>query len=303
MPVDVGSRRRNALVHAPEKIESEASVPLLLVFHGGRGGPEAIARLAAFDAIADGGGLISVYPQALTSNWSDGRLTTRPQNEEDEDVPFVRKLVEELCNRYPVDRTRIFAAGMSNGGMMCHRLGIQMPETFAAIAAVAGGMPEEITPPSTIAKPISVIGIYGTADPIIPWEGGPVGRGAGGRVLGARATTDLWAHLLDCPAEGTTENLPPLEDDGTRVWRETYARSDGRARVVLYGVEGGGHGWPPRGIGRTGLIARSLTGKASRNLDTTGTIWAFFKESVAGGPHPAAADGRSDSPTKPVAGL
>ncbi len=278
LSLSIGAVDRLAFVHGPPAINDQSAVPLLLVFHGGRGGPEAIAKLTVFNELANHECFVVAYPQAVAGHWSDGRSTTRARRDDEDDVQFIKVLVSELCSRYPIDRARIYAAGMSNGGMMCHRLGLEMANTFAAIATVAGGMAEEIVPADPIASPLSVIGIYGTADPIIPWEGGEVKRGAGGRLLGARASTEVWARMMDCSADPVREDLPDLVNDGTRVWRETYEGCRDGARVVLYGIEGGGHGWPPHGIGRTGLLARALTGKASRNLDTTETIWQFLRQ-------------------------
>src|SRR5215471_1123770 len=208
LSLNIGSVDRLALVHVPPTIDDQSAVPLLLVFHGGRGGPEIIARLTAFDELADTEPFVVAYPQAIAGHWSDGRSTTRPGRKDEDDPPFIQALVRELCSRYPIDRARIYAVGMSNGGMMCHRLGVEMTDTFAAIAAVAGGMAEEIVPDGPIASPLSVIGIYGTADPIIPWEGGDLKRGAGGRVLGARASTQVWARMMECSAHPVREDLP-----------------------------------------------------------------------------------------------
>jgi polyhydroxybutyrate depolymerase len=276
LKIKVGDIERAALVHAPPGRGDHPPVPLLLVFHGGRGGPENIAKLTAFSELADRERFIVAYPAALHGNWNDGRSATRPSREDEDDLRFIEALVRELTNRYHVDRRRIYAAGLSNGAMMCHRLGLEMAGTFSAIATVSGGMPAEIAPKRRISRPLSVIGIYGTDDPLVRWDGGEMTRGAGGRLLGARASTEIWALQMECKPEPAREALPEFVKDGTSVWRESYAGCRDSARVVLYGIERGGHGWPPRGIGRTGPIARMLTGKASANLNATEVIWQFF---------------------------
>src|SRR5690606_4976759 len=72
--------------------------------------------------------------------------------------------------RYSVDRRRIYSCGISNGGMMSHRLAMEMADRIAAIAAVGGTLTldrEDCNP----SRPVPVLQIHGLSDWIVPYEG------------------------------------------------------------------------------------------------------------------------------------
>lgn len=91
--------------------------------------------------------------------------------------------------------------------MMSLRVACQMPEV-AAIAAVAGGLPVRWKDDCKPVCPISVLGIDGTADPIVPYNGD---------VLSVADTSAAFQVWRGC-ADGTS--------------------------IAFVTVEGGGHGWP-----------------------------------------------------------
>ena len=53
-------------------------------------------------------------------------------------MKFVATLLDDLAGVANVDSRRVFATGMSNGGMMCYRLAAELSDRIAAIVAVAG---------------------------------------------------------------------------------------------------------------------------------------------------------------------
>lgn len=78
-------------------------------------------------------------------------------------------MIEDIKRRANVDETRIFATGMSNGGMIAHRLACEMSETFRAVAAVAGTDNTKTCNPS---RPISVMHIHALDDTHVLFNGG-----------------------------------------------------------------------------------------------------------------------------------
>ena len=59
-----------------------------------------------------------------------------------DDVKFVRAIVDDLASRYKIDRSQIFATGVSNGSIFCHYLAAKVADLFADIAPVIGGLVE-----------------------------------------------------------------------------------------------------------------------------------------------------------------
>lgn len=269
--LSLDGRERTFFVHVPAAYSSARPVPVVFVFHGGgRGSGRGIARRTGFNRLADAHGFLAVYPDGYRSNWNDGRGTTDAERAGVDDVSFVRLMLRELEDRFAIDRRRIYAVGVSNGGMFVNRLGCELADRFAAIAFVVGPMPAPVAPRCEPRRPISVLGIFGTEDPLIPWRGGEVRGGDGGPILGVEETIDLWVRRNGCRARGYTEVLPRRVDDGTVVKRTTYRGCREEREVVLYTIEGGGHVWPPA------KPASRRAGRSSQNIDASQAIWAFF---------------------------
>ena len=165
-----------------------------------------------------------------------------------------------------VDSGRIFATGMSNGGMMCYRLAAELSERIAAIAPVAGTMAGAEAKPK---RPVPLLHFHGTEDPLVPF-GGPDQRVP--KLLTFKSVEDsvtAWVKLNGCQEEPLIEELPDIADDGTKVTRKTY-RNDAGAEVVLVIVTGGGHTWPGR------QLPVKLMGRSTRDISATDMIWDFF---------------------------
>lgn len=263
----VGGVVRRYELHLPPS-GAVGTLPLVLSLHGGLGTPEAESRLTGMDALADREGFLVAYPEGIGRHWNDGRGTRSSAD----DVGFLSALVDELTARYPVDRARVFATGMSNGAMMSHRLGCELSEKIAAIAPVAGPMPAALAPGCRPARPVSVLQISGTADPIVPYDGGEV-KNAGGEVLSAPETFRRWRALCGCVGTPARSVDPDRAHDGTHVVRERSAGCTGGAAVELVTVQRGGHTWP----GGRAYLPAAFVGKVSRQLDATKEIWDFFR--------------------------
>jgi polyhydroxybutyrate depolymerase len=237
------------------------------VFHGAGGQGAGFARHTGFGKLADEHGFIAVYPDGIRRRWNDGRSSGPSQD----DVGFIRSLLDSLNAELLVDTRRIYATGISNGAMFSYRLACDLPGVFAAIAPVAGALPAELAPRCTQAEPVAIAAFQGTADRFVPYTGGAIVRRRG-RVLSAEETMAFWARVDGCSLTATTELEPDrTPGDGTRVRRSEYPGCSHGKELVLYTIEGGGHTWPggPN-------AARLVVGRVSRDIDATTTIWEFF---------------------------
>ena len=271
----VDGRVRSYLLHLPAGYTPAKRYPLVLLFHGGHGSGAKIAGQTGFREYADREGFLLACPDGIERNWSDGRGTTKAEQLGVDDVKFVRALIGALTRTFSIDPARIYATGVSNGGIFSQRLGCELADVLAAIGPVVGPIASNMVPRCNPSAPISIVAIQGTVDPFIPVQGGEegwqTGLGGGGLVESAVATTELWASKNGCPAPRKRE-LPVRVEDGTRVEQTTYAPCRGGSEVVLYLVEGMGHGWPPRSP-----QARRVSGPTSQNIDATQVVWEFFK--------------------------
>ncbi len=270
--------RRSYIVHVGVSCDRKMAAPLAIVLHGGGGTGEGMVKLTGFNAVADKEGFIVVYPDGIDRHWNDGRGVGwyRAHTEDIDDVGFISTLIDELSRKLSVDTKRVYATGISNGGMMSYRLGCELSEKITAIAAVTASLAVNKVKEWSPSRPMPVLIIAGTADPLVPWEGGDIRLGGRtyGTVVSVPDTVKFWVEKNGCVARPVVRRLPDSEpNDGTSVRRETYSGCRSGAEVVLYAVEGGGHTWP----GGLQYLPERVIGKTSKEFDASEVIWQFLK--------------------------
>lgn len=274
----IDGRTRMYHFRVPQGYSAAKKYPLVAVFHGGKGTGKRAMEQTKFDAKADQEGFVAVFPDGIENSWNDGRGTAEAEKRGVDDVKFIRQLVSHLQSKLSIDRKMVYAAGVSNGGMMSYRLGCDAADIFAAIGPDVANLPEPIEGRCIPSNPIPVVAINGFADPFVPYNGGDCcGRegsifgGQGGRVLSARKTLEIFAEANNCDNKYTVQTLPSVINDNTSVEKRTYNCPAGQ-EVISYVVNGMGHAWPPNPP-----QAPRIAGSTSQNINATDVIWDFFK--------------------------
>jgi polyhydroxybutyrate depolymerase len=269
---------RTYSIHIGNSYDYMKSTPLVFVLHGGGGNGQDIMKHTNFNVVADRENFILVYPDGFENHWNDGRgVQWQAQIENVDDVGFISALIEKLSTEYNIDSRRIFVTGISNGGMMSHRLACELTEHIAAIAPVASNIPVSMVSKWKPSQPVSVLIINGTEDPLERWDGGEIrlGNNTYGVVLSVADTVKFWTDKNRCMAQPVSKHLSDNKPfDGTSVITTVYRGCDGNIEVVLYQIEGGGHTWP----GGIQYLPQSIIGKTSREFNASEVIWQFFKE-------------------------
>ncbi len=276
-----GSLARTFRIYVPSQYDRSKPLPVVLVLHGGGGTGDGMEKLTlgGLNCLADREGFIPVYPDGVDRHWNDGRgvQTYRAQRDNVDDVGFVSALIDHLARTLSIDQRRVYVTGISNGGLMSFRLARELTTRIAAIAPVAISMSEQIAAMRAPSRPISVLMIPGTRDPLVPWDGGAIGFARGqevGRVLSVSETVKYWAGHNQCPSPPTVSMEPDRDPkDGTRVRREAYSPCRDSTEVTLLAVEGGGHTWP----GGLQYLPEGIVGRTSKDIDANEVIWAFFR--------------------------
>lgn len=271
--IPVGDTTRTYLIHRLPSYKKSKRLPLVLVFHGGNTPAERMITYTGMNAIADREGFIVVYPRGTNNFWNDGRERAPKVD----DVGFIRTLIAQLEKSLNVDPRRIYAAGLSNGGMMAQRLACELSGKLAAIASLAASMPENIASQCRPSSSISVLMIHGTEDPLVPYRGGPLSPASniGGKVWPVADTIRYWAKHDKCSDKPNFDYLADKDqNDSTLTKREKYVACSNTTDVVLLTVEGGGHTWP----GANQYLPERLIGRTSRDFDGSEVIWNFFKQ-------------------------
>lgn len=246
-------------------------IPLVLVLHGGGGNAENAEKMTGFTDKARKEGFIVVYPEGTGRRknkrltWNAGHCCGHAMETGVDDVGFINALIGKLVESYPIDPKRIYATGMSNGGMMTHRLGIELSNKFAAIAPVVATVFGDEKRPE---HPVSAIMLNGLHDKSVPYQGAPPGGHFNGAWDGTPAKPALDQAAYWANADGCTGG-PRKYNHGTFT-RWQYQCPAGRA-VELYLVDDNGHAWPG---GKKGSF---MGDKPSSTLSGTDVIWDFFK--------------------------
>lgn len=265
----VGGLQRSYLVHYPTP--TGKPFPLVILLHGRLGTGAGMARLTHFDRVADSAGVVVAYPDGWRRSWADGRGGTPADRHGVDDVAFILAMIDTLGADGGIDTSRIYAAGISNGGFMAERLACDAGQRFAAVGVVAATLSDSLAARCRLHPAVAVMFVNGTDDPLIPWSGGELSGGRG-RALGVEETVGIWAEDEACPATPVETILPDTAFDGTTVIRRSYAPCGGTGAVVAYRVVGGGHTWP----GGSQYLPAGIVGIASRNLDASEALWRFF---------------------------
>ncbi len=272
--LDHGGIRRTCLLHDPPSRRMGVPVPLVLALHGGGGSGLAMETVTGLSVLSDRHGFVVAYPDAVGGHWNDGRglRQLRSHREGVDDVGFMAALVGELARTRGVDTRRVYAAGISNGAIFCHTLAARRADLVAAVAPVIGGMVPSVAADFRPARPVSVIVVQCTADPLVPFGGGVVAWNRG-RIVPTAEAVRKWAEFDGCAAEPVREELPDLDpSDGMRVMRETYGGGREGSEVVLVTIEGGGHTW----AGGVQYLPERVIGRTCRDVNASALIWEFF---------------------------
>jgi polyhydroxybutyrate depolymerase len=237
---------RTYRVFVPTRLQQPA--PIVLVFHGGFGTGAGAARLTGFDAVAEKRGFIAVYPDGIGRTWNAGLCCGAADRLDLDDAGFVSRLLDKLRRQYSIDKRRVFATGISNGGLFSYVLACRLSGRIAAAAPVAATLDSDCSP----SKPVSILHVHGLDDENIPFAGGSGPRGAVSVDWPpARAGIDRWRTLDGCPTTDTTRVNGSIT---TRSWSPCHRGTE----VRLVTVAGVAHAWP------------------REPYDATAEIWRFF---------------------------
>jgi polyhydroxybutyrate depolymerase len=258
-------QKRDYLLYVPKGYDGTRPTPLVITMHGAMNWPAFQRNVSRWNAAADDNGFIVVYPAGTGTGLKTWFMEGADTPSRMPDVVFISELIDTLEAAWNIDRARIYANGLSNGGGMAFVLSCTLSGRIAAIGAVAAAqsLPASWCADST---PVPMIAFHGTADPIVPYDGGKVWIAPEPFPSVPEWTAD-WARRNHCgpdPADAVV---------AADVTRREYTGCARGADVVLYTVQGGGHTWPG---GKP--LPKWLLGSTSSSIDATALMWAFFRE-------------------------
>ena len=241
--IDIG--RGPVVVHVPPTYDPLVPAPLIMLLHGYGSSGASTEQYFKLTALSDQLGFLYTYPDGTTNPggfrfWNATDACCNFYGSTVDDSGYLLALVDEIKVQLNVDARRVYSAGHSNGGFMSYRLACDHPDTFAAIASLAGATfsnPASCAPGSRV----HVLQIHGTSDTVIQYGGGTI---LNNPYPGAVATVQQWAAFASCsltavagPNLDLVANIPGAETTVARY--ETACLTGGSAE--LWTMNGGSH--------------------------------------------------------------
>ncbi len=258
--------------------------PLVIALHGNtQTGADMMTR-TSWPAMAKRERFGVVFPDGLNRAWADYRPNAnragRAPPEGTDDIGFIAGLIEKFIADGSADPKHIYITGVSNGGAMTMTMICARAELFAAAASVIANFTDEFADACHPSRPLPMLMMNGTADPLIPYQGGRgTSRFAVAGFWSTEKTLAFWRRVDGCEAQDA--DAVDLGDsdksDQSTVTRISSRCPPGRD-VVLYRVNGGGHRMP--GAIPDARFPRAVDfflGPQNRDIDGAAMIWEFFR--------------------------
>jgi len=258
--------------------------PLVIVLHGNTQTGADIASRTSWPEIARRERFSVVFPDGLNRAWADFRPNAnragRAPPVGTDDIAFLARLIETLITEGTADPKRIYVTGVSNGGAMTMTMICARAELFAAAASVIINLTDESAAACHPSRPVPMLMMNGTADPLIPYQGGRgTSRFAVPGFWSTQKTFDFWRRVNGCESgDARTENLGDRDPTDQSTVTRITSRCPQGGDVVLYRVNGGGHRMPGASSdARLPRIVDMMFGPQNHDIDGAETIWAFFR--------------------------
>lgn len=267
-------RTRRYRIYVPSAIPSGTSVPLVIALHGGLGTSSQFESNSGLNGFAESNRFIAVYPDGVGNQpdgsgyqtWNGGYCCGPAAAQSIDDITFIRNVVTDLRNSLPVNSSRVYALGHSNGGILSYRIACEMSDVVAAIGVQAGS---NVVTDCRPALPVSVFHLHGKSDTNMPINGGK-GSGLSSTVfVSARSAVDAMATVDGCNVASPRSLITSNSDVTALSW--TNCKSNSEVRLVT--VKNATHAWMGHAAQSAG--SASYVGDPYPNLDATRALLSF----------------------------
>lgn len=253
--------------HFQKPSDGQSNSSLVFVLHGS-GGDGLGARNGAIKLqnVAEKENVLVVYPDGYKRYWNECRkaATSDANLKNINENAFFDGMITYFKTKYKIDTRHVFAVGTSGGGHMAYKLALTMPGKFRAITAIIANLPtEDNMDCAPSGKPVSVMIVNGTKDPLNLYNGGEmrIPNVYLGTVRSTDQTFRYWARLSGYTGEPVRSLLPDTDPaDGKTIEKYVYKKK-GKPEVVLLKVINGKHDYP-------------------NDIDVHLEGWSFFKSQM-----------------------
>lgn len=259
----VGGIYRNYRLYIPAIYNGSTARPLILNLHGYTSNAQQQQFYSNFMPIADTANFLMVYPNGTLLSgqpfWNAGISNTLVN-----DIAFLNALIDSLDLTYNINLNRVYSTGMSNGGFMSHTLACELSNRIVAIASVTGSIfTTQYGSNCHPTRPVPVMQISGTADPVVPYAGS-------GNMMPIDSVVNYWVTKNNCNPTPVVTNVPNTNLlDGCTAVHYVYNGGNLGSTVELFKIINGVHAWPGSPLNSVGT---------NMDINSAVEIWRFFNK-------------------------
>ena len=210
--LNVNGANRSMLVYAPSGIEKDR--PLIIQMHGMNQDAPYQKNAAKWEPIADTARFVVVFPNGENKAWDISG---------DKDLNFIKAIINEMYNKYGIDKKRVYVSGFSMGGMMSYHVANKMGDQIAAIAPVSGG-----GSPNSPKRAMPIMHTHGTTDDVVNYNS-------------TVNTLKGWVNAQKCSSNSQKIKPYPSTKPGSAASLEIWSGCTDGVEVRLLTIDGKGH--------------------------------------------------------------
>ena len=218
--IKVNGKSRNMVVFTPNQLPAKS--PLFIVTHGMNQDPEYQYGSDKMYEMIDTAKFVITYLRSDGSTWDVGG--TNDQN-------FVIKAIDEMANKFDIDKERVYWSGFSMGSMLIHHCIANMQDKIAAFAPTSGIQFSE-QPWSKCKKPVNLLECIAYGDDVFGYE-----------QYGIHAYIENYAKHDKHTQYSKTVGYKPIGSSWFDGDLEKWTGGPNGGEVWLYSYNNGGH-WP-----------------------------------------------------------
>ena len=270
-------RLRESIIQIPRKAPPPGGYPVVMVLHSSAHDSDEPYNIFGWKELGESENFITLYPSSLKwcvtedsvekviARWVNGHVTDQPcsgppQNYVD-DVKFLKELIRRVRDTFPVNSSKMYITGFSNGSAMVHKMAMDAGDVFSA-AAGCGGI---LVKSDSVTNPVRRIPFWfmlGTSDNMfivppfteLPFYGDSIVEYLKvylNRILGCQGLT----HTFDHSESQITQ---------TYHWKESQTGGSSTSPYIFTLVKNMGHQYPNGN---------------NYPLEAAKLFWEFFKQS------------------------
>ena len=216
-PYFLGPETRRARLIAPPAHDGVTPLPVVFLLHGYSANATLQDLILGTSAAANSAGYYLVLPEGTVDSagnqfWNATDVCCDFEASGVDDIGYLTSLLDDAEAMLPIDSSRVYFMGHSNGGYMSYRMACELSERITAIMVLAASDYQDDTT-CVPANGVSVLHLHGTLDESVLYDGSA-------RYPSATETATRWARRAGCDPAVITD-LEPLDIEVTAAGPET----------------------------------------------------------------------------------